>query len=93
MELYYNSEWGTVSNLEWDLNDAEVVCRELGFGPALAAKNKASFGQSSGQIWLKYVICIGTELSIGNCMHYGWGDCNNCKNAGVKCAASYGNFS
>ena len=88
VEVYYNDEWGTVCDDGWDLNDAQVVCRQLGYGPAVVASNNAYYGQGSGQIWLNDVNCIGTELTIENCAHNGWGN-HNCfhgEDAGVKCS-------
>ena len=78
----------------WDLNDAQVVCRQLGFGPAIAATDSALFGQGSGQILLKNLSCLGIELSIENCSHDGWGieGCSHGEDAGVRCAALNGNF-
>ena len=89
--MYHNGEWGTVcSDYHWDLNDAQVLCSELGFGGAAAARRFAHiiyYGQGSGPIWLGNVRCDGTELTIGDCTHNGWGrhDCNHRVDAGVKC--------
>ena len=88
VEVYYNGEWGTVCDDGWDLNDAQVVCRQLGFGPAIAARDQAFYGQGSGQIWIDNLNCVGTELNIVNCLHGGWGieECNHTEDAAVKCA-------
>ena len=88
VEVYHNGEWGTVCDDEWDLNDAQVVCRQLGFGLAIAARNSAFYGQGSGQIWLDEVHCVGTELTIEDCLQYGWGyhDCSHFEDAGVQCS-------
>ena len=95
MEVYYNGEWGTVCDNGWDLNDAEVVCTELGYGPAVDANGEAFYGQGSGPIWLKNVDCIDTDMNIAHCSHSRWGvnDCSHSEDAGVWCAASSGKFS
>ena len=95
VEVYYNGEWGTVCDNGWDLNDAEVVCKELGYGPAIVAKSEAFYGQGSGLIWLENVDCVDTDMSIIHCSHSRWGvnDCSHSEDAGVLCAPSNGNFS
>jgi len=68
------------------------VCSELGLGQAFAARHNAFYGQGSGEIWLDDLNCVGTERSIVNCPHRGWGieNCGHSENAGVKCIT--GNF-
>ena len=88
MEVYYNGEWGTVCDDGWDLNDAQVVCSELGLGNAISAVYRGFYGEGRGQIWLDNVECVGTEKTIRNCSHRGWGRLHSCyhyEDAGVKC--------
>ena len=90
MEVYHNGEWGTVCDDGWDLNDAQIVCNELGLGNAIAARVRAFYGQGSGRIWLDNVKCVGTERTIGNCSHRGWGilrSCYHSEDAGVECCS------
>ena len=89
MEVYHNGKWGTVCDDRWDLNDAQVVCRELGYGNATAAVPNAFYGKGlNKKIWLDEVNCAGTEWTIVNCPHRGWHvhDCKHRQDAGVKCA-------
>ena len=89
VEVFHNGEWGTVCNNGWDLNDAQVVCSELDYGKATAAILRAIYGQGSGQIWLDNVNCVGTEQTIGNCSHRGWGHhyCYHWKDVSVRCSS------
>ena len=89
VEVIHNGVWGTVCDNFWDLNDAQVVCSELGYGKAVAARPRAFYGLGSGQIWLDNVNCAGTEGTIGNCSHRGWGieNCGHSEDASVNCTA------
>nr|XP_061806380.1 deleted in malignant brain tumors 1 protein-like [Nerophis lumbriciformis] len=88
VEVLHAGEWGTVCDDFWDLNSAQVVCRELQCGTALAAYKGSRFGMSVGPIWLDDVQCTGSELSILKCQHRPFGD-NNCgheEDASVVCS-------
>ncbi|KFZ49607.1 Deleted in malignant brain tumors 1 protein, partial [Podiceps cristatus] len=89
VEVFYGQHWGTVCDDDWDLVEAEVVCRQLGCGKALSATHGAYFGQGSGPIWLDDVSCTGTEADLSQCKATSWGshNCGHEEDAGVVCTA------
>ncbi|XP_050784194.1 deleted in malignant brain tumors 1 protein-like [Gopherus flavomarginatus] len=90
VEVFHNKKWGTVCDDSWDLQDAGVVCRQLGCGTALSAPIRAHFGRGSDHIWLDNVNCTGTEAALSYCRAQPWGDnnCNHGEDAGVVCSDS-----
>ncbi|XP_036445314.1 scavenger receptor cysteine-rich type 1 protein M130-like [Colossoma macropomum] len=88
VEVYYNSQWGTVCDNNWDINDAAVVCREMRCGRAVNATHSAHFGQGSDPILLDDVGCSGNESSLSNCSHSGFytHNCSHGEDAGVICS-------
>ncbi|RXM97317.1 Deleted in malignant brain tumors 1 protein [Acipenser ruthenus] len=67
VEIYYRGAWGSVCSDSWGLEDAEVVCRELGCGAAVSAPRGAVYGEGSGPIFLEDVDCTGNEAMLHYC--------------------------
>ncbi|KAL6460129.1 hypothetical protein MHYP_G00318880 [Metynnis hypsauchen] len=88
LEVYHNKIWGSVCDDLWDIRDAQVVCRQLGCGPALSADGSAAFGVGEGTIWLNRVKCRGNEIHLWDCPHSlkNHTDCSHSQDAGVTCA-------
>ncbi|XP_051974551.1 scavenger receptor cysteine-rich type 1 protein M130-like [Xyrauchen texanus] len=96
VEVLHRGQWGTVCGRGWDKTDAEVVCREISCGKALAAPQYGYFGEGSGPIWMDNVRCSGSESTLKDCGSSGWGvhNCDHRYDAGVICSETinYGRF-
>ncbi|KAJ1212131.1 hypothetical protein NDU88_007467 [Pleurodeles waltl] len=87
IEVFYKEEWGTICDDDFTLENANVLCRHLGFVSATGWAHSAKYGKGVGRIWLDNVICGGSEKSITDCNSRGWGnsDCTHEEDAGVVC--------
>ena len=93
-----NNQWGGVCDDEFDINDANVVCKMLGFPSAIRALASSTandlYGNapSGDNFVLSTLKCTGNETSIFDCSHLGeWDDtidCDASEIAGVQCATS-----
>ncbi|KAA0720892.1 Scavenger receptor cysteine-rich type 1 protein M130 [Triplophysa tibetana] len=88
LEVYHNSEWGSVCDDLWDIRDAQVVCRQLGCGRALSADGNEAFGADEGVVWLNRVECRGTEIHLWDCPHVlkNHTDCSHKEHVELICA-------
>ena len=87
VEVYYQDQWGTVCDGSWSIQDANVICRQLGYPPSSQTWQRAHFGEGSGPIILSNVTCDGNESSIDQCDHSGWFNhsCSHQEDVGVSC--------
>ena len=87
--MFYNGEWGTICDVGWDLNDARVVCRQLGFADAVQTVfNGTSLADDSSDlaILLSHVSCNGLEKHLFDCpFEVSDEGCSHANDAGVIC--------
>ena len=83
-------QWGSICDDDWSIQDARVVCHQLGYLDAIAAPSTAHYGEGTGPIWLDNVQCLGTESDIFDCVHNGIGvhNCGHYEDASVECLGS-----
>ncbi|NXS73159.1 C163A protein, partial [Pandion haliaetus] len=74
VEVKLQGHWGSVADVFWDMEDAEVVCQQLGCGSAAGAYAASThFGEGDGPISLALVDCRGDEAALWDCEVRGWG--------------------
>uniref|UniRef100_A0A3B5MJW2 SRCR domain-containing protein n=1 Tax=Xiphophorus couchianus TaxID=32473 RepID=A0A3B5MJW2_9TELE len=85
VEIFNNGSWGTVCNNSWDINEARVICRQLGCGTSLSVLH---FGEGIGEI--NEVTCTGSERYLPECSYSrdGAQNCNHSQDAGVICSGN-----
>ncbi|XP_025875481.1 scavenger receptor cysteine-rich domain-containing group B protein [Vulpes vulpes] len=87
LEVLHGGSWGSVCDDDWDVVDANVVCRQLGCGLALPVPRPLAFGQGRGPILLDNVECGGQEAALSQCRSRGWGvhNCFHYEDVAVLC--------
>jgi hypothetical protein len=86
LEVAYSEEWRGVCDDGWTDTNSDVVCQEL-FGAGYTASTTTSYTTSSDEFWLDDVSCTGTETSLEQCSHSGWGveNCGTSEHVWITC--------
>uniref|UniRef100_A0A3B1IXQ5 SRCR domain-containing protein n=1 Tax=Astyanax mexicanus TaxID=7994 RepID=A0A3B1IXQ5_ASTMX len=88
VEVLHGESWVTVCDADFNQQDAEVVCRELGCGSPVEVLGAAAFGRGEGQVWSEELQCRGNESQIHFCpkssslKH----NCSHDNDVGLECA-------
>ncbi|TSO98570.1 Neurotrypsin [Bagarius yarrelli] len=92
VEILVAGQWGTICDDGWTDEDAEVVCRQLGYRGEAKARVMAYFGEGHGPIHFDNVKCTGAERSLTDCIKQPIGshNCRHSEDAGVIC--NYGQW-
>ncbi len=92
VEILHDGQWGTICDDAWGMEEATVVCRQLGLGAALEAPCCAGdaqnpWGEGVDPIWMDDLQCTGNEARLDTCAFAGWGNhnCSHWEDAAVVC--------
>ena len=87
VELLYQGVWRKVCDDHWGLNEAIVVCRQLGWPGAMSAKSSLQHGISADGTILEQVSCVGDEMDISDCYNHSrlTSECSTGRAAAVIC--------
>ncbi|XP_034049318.1 scavenger receptor cysteine-rich type 1 protein M160-like [Thalassophryne amazonica] len=90
LEVKWNQSWSSVCEDDFDQQDAQVVCRELGCGPPVVLQG-ALYGDVAAPKWTKEFQCGGKESGLLACGSSG-SDRNTCspaKAVGLTCSEPF----
>ena len=90
IEVRQNVEdsWGIVCDNWFDINDANVFCKMLGYtNGAETAYTNSHFGHGNLDFHMDDLVCTGQELTFLDCPYGGWGshNCGSTEATGVRC--------
>ncbi|XP_073817825.1 lysyl oxidase-like 1 [Musca autumnalis] len=64
----FGRSWGTVCATHWSFREANVVCRQLNLGYAVATNQTTQFGNSTTHPWgIVGTLCRGSEKLLRDC--------------------------
>lgn len=97
LEIFDNEtkQWKGVCDDGWGTEEAEVACKQLGLSGGTGETNVIRIGLPPLLFLLDDVDCDGTENTLFECEHAGFGvsNCTSWEYAGVSCEAASGSDS
>ncbi|CAE1270052.1 PRSS12 [Acanthosepion pharaonis] len=92
VKVFRNNSWGYVCDDDWDINDANVACRQLGFNRGASRFFSASWYREAkdGLYLMDDVKCAGDEKQLQKCSYNIDHDCDKNEAAGVICNLNTG---
>lgn len=89
VEVFLNQSWIPVADDNWTLEDASVVCRQLGYSEVaeiLGAAELCAVVSGAGEFALSDVNCSGQEEMLTDCPHSLLLQSQRLSPSGVVCA-------
>ena len=67
VEVFYNGKWGKICRNKWNLDDVNVICRQLGFKRAVAEFVLSVVKDEDIPFVMSNVACNGEEPELSSC--------------------------
>ncbi len=85
LEAYSQGEWRGVCDDSFDIKDAQVACKQLGYCSVSSFSTNAY--AKSNRFWLDDLACTGDESTLSACPNAGLGveDCGTSEHVKLKC--------
>ena len=94
VQVWHEESWQPLCGDEWNLNIANVVCKQLGFNGATASEVNYNSSKVNARrfVWTDGLTCYGLYLvNLGECnalsQTWGFRTCSREKPASVKCGS------
>ncbi|XP_023207047.1 scavenger receptor cysteine-rich type 1 protein M160-like isoform X3 [Xiphophorus maculatus] len=91
LEVKTNQSWSSVCEKDFDLQDAEVVCREIGCGHP-SVHQGALYGEAEAPVGSREFLCEGSESALLNCSSRkssGRNSCSPGQAVGLTCSDNF----
>ncbi|XP_032413395.1 scavenger receptor cysteine-rich type 1 protein M130-like isoform X2 [Xiphophorus hellerii] len=91
LEVKTNQSWSSVCEKDFDLQDAEVVCREISCGPP-SVHQGALYGEAEAPVGSREFLCEGSESALLNCSSRkssGRNSCSPGQAVGLTCSENF----
>ena len=92
LEIFLNEEWGTICDAGFDMIDANVACRQMGYKAAVSFTigfhSPYGIGRENSSVWLSDIDCRDSNgLHLLSCAHgqVGEHDCDHFSDVAVVC--------
>lgn len=69
VEVFYRGRWGSICDDEWDIREAYIVCKMLGYNRAVRATFNSQFGRGRGEYPQFYSISL-SNIFIPQLLQY-----------------------
>ena len=94
IEVFIAGNWSSVCHRGFTMHDAQVTCRQMGFGAVTGTNNLhlhgTTWGEGSGPIRLGNIRCHGDEQRLIDCPRGTASGCSHIEDSGVTCSGGVG---